>query len=456
MPNNSTYLDELALLNQQNFLGGAATYGKAIKEKNQNETLVDLYNKFKADKNELQTTMEQTGDFNKFLTTSKVEGEEQGAPEVGAFIDFMKSVDEMGAYTKLYQPFITAFATLGDEGVKVATTLSNELATQLDLASKKDEAIFRNLQYKQLKQTYEWDRAQYDKFITDTKFSQDSMKAASYINKSKSFSEMLPETVDYNDKNALNRYMIAENTALQEAKQLAKQDGVTIDDDAFLAGLKLAKDWSGKGFKYIIDPSKYGTSTSPFSGMERDYMLGEMQRASWRYNHLSPDFKRNLTLFMNDPIKNANLREDLISGTPPVTGKSAEEAFGELYEMYKPEGRYAQLWSMASATIPGFNDIKLTDIGRTSLYKSSGEEEFPTPKMKMPSLYPEIIRLNDSGSFQTQDFLWNSQWLENYANTLEEEAQKRKGEIDYFQDAYDQTNQIKQSLHEISEETKRR
>ena len=81
----STYLDELAILNQQDFLGGAAKYGKAIKEKNQNESLVDLYNKFKADKNELQTTMEQTGDFNKYLTTAKVEdGTEEAPKEVGA------------------------------------------------------------------------------------------------------------------------------------------------------------------------------------------------------------------------------------------------------------------------------------------------------------------------------------------------------------------------------------
>ena len=114
------FLDDLMKLSAGNFGSGFAKMGEAVKGQRQNETLVELYNKFKVDRNELLTTHEQVDVLGKdFKGVDESDG--------FSFIDHMtKNLMKVTALTELYQPFITSFATLGDDGVKVAERLTNE------------------------------------------------------------------------------------------------------------------------------------------------------------------------------------------------------------------------------------------------------------------------------------------------------------------------------------------
>ncbi len=146
-----TFLDELARLNTQNFLGGLTQVGEAIKEQRQNETVANLYNKFSVKRQELMTTDEQLSEFNKEvqrsgdLTGDKVEGVIDAISKATLNLD--KILQQTTATENIYRPYITAFATLGDEGVKIANTLSRELEAKKELYEKKADIPFKELEY---------------------------------------------------------------------------------------------------------------------------------------------------------------------------------------------------------------------------------------------------------------------------------------------------------------------
>ena len=237
----STYLDQLAILNEQDFLGGAAKYGKAVKEGKQNQTLVDLWNKFNADKNELKTTLEQQGDFNKHISTVGVGDEEQESPEVGAYINFMKSVDEQGAYANLYQPFITAFATLGDDGVKIAATLSDELMTKIALSGKKDEALFRAVEYERLQQDLKGLKQQYTmndfnfKVLKETYATEkDALKVEGIVRGLSSY-QSLPDITKSTTTANLNVWLKQRDAIVAETKKILQEQGLSVSEEALNA-----------------------------------------------------------------------------------------------------------------------------------------------------------------------------------------------------------------------------
>jgi len=148
-----TFIDELARLNSQNFLGGLSEVGTALKELKQNQSVTDLYNEFRVKNSQLQTTDQQLSGLNNELA---IKPEDVSSQKINNVIDAIsnnalnldKIMRQTDAYNQLYQPYITAFATLGDEGVKVANTLSRELAVRTDTLEKKAEVPFKEMEYK--------------------------------------------------------------------------------------------------------------------------------------------------------------------------------------------------------------------------------------------------------------------------------------------------------------------
>jgi hypothetical protein len=134
MPVNSTFTDELARLNQQNFFGGIAEGAQAVKEQRQNESLVSLFNQLKADpKNQqLVSTDQQLADVQSEINKNVGDNVNDSTMNIADAVqkystNMVKILQQKTAWTNLYQPYITTMATLGDDGVKTALSLSKEL-----------------------------------------------------------------------------------------------------------------------------------------------------------------------------------------------------------------------------------------------------------------------------------------------------------------------------------------
>lgn len=163
MPNNRTFNDELAILNSQNFLGGLAEVGSAMKEGLQNKTLVQLFNEFQIEKQGLQTSGEQLSDFNKKygentdkegLPTNGSTADNKLTEDAKATVNLFGYLQKQEALLGTYEPFIQAFSVLGEDGIKVAKTLTDELANKMVMAQQEGEIPFKEMEYRNMVQQY--------------------------------------------------------------------------------------------------------------------------------------------------------------------------------------------------------------------------------------------------------------------------------------------------------------
>lgn len=153
------FLDELARLNQQDFLGGLAEAGTAIKEKKQNEKLVELYDSFKAKKGEadIKPTGQEMSEFQDSLNLApdKMEGlsPEQIktiktlSKDVESGLRMYETLNRMQAKTDMYNSFIVPMSTLGEDGRIIANRLSAELEQDLDIERDKMDVPMKKLAY---------------------------------------------------------------------------------------------------------------------------------------------------------------------------------------------------------------------------------------------------------------------------------------------------------------------
>lgn len=149
MPQGSTFLDELSRLTASNFLGGVSQIGQAIAKSREEKAVTNLYNQFAAKREGLHTTDEQLSDFNKELSGKDVE--DKGTKVIDAIANATLNLDKIyqqtNAYENLYRPYITAFATLGEDGARIANTLSRELDAKKDTLEKQGDIPIRELEY---------------------------------------------------------------------------------------------------------------------------------------------------------------------------------------------------------------------------------------------------------------------------------------------------------------------
>jgi hypothetical protein len=162
-----TFLDELAILNSQDFGGGLAEIGKAMKEQMQNENLHSLWQEFQLRKKGLSTTGEQINQLNKEYDskTDKNGFITKGAPPSGkvkedaqASINLYGYLQKQKAYLGTYEPFIQAFLLTGEDGVNIAKSLTDELGNKLAMLDKESQIPFMELEYKSILQKYNHDK----------------------------------------------------------------------------------------------------------------------------------------------------------------------------------------------------------------------------------------------------------------------------------------------------------
>jgi len=156
MPRGTTFLDALTTLNAQNFLSGIAVAGKAIKEKRQHDKFLNLYDEFRSKQNALEDTITQkqkAGEIAKQAGLVDDMNVENRLPKDVEFAITQNNVlRNMNELSKLYQPFIAGFSTLGDEGVRLSNRLSKELANKLSLQESQLKAPLNELRYQKLVQ----------------------------------------------------------------------------------------------------------------------------------------------------------------------------------------------------------------------------------------------------------------------------------------------------------------
>ena len=149
--NDKTFLDQLTLLRAGDFGGGYAQYGQAIQKKQENETLVELYNKFKVNRDELMTTDEQVNEFSKDVKSAGGLDKDGLPADVTAGLDMLGNLSRQKSWSTLYQPFITTFSQLGDDGINVAKTLTNDLSTKISQLKDEMEIPFKQMEHAKLK-----------------------------------------------------------------------------------------------------------------------------------------------------------------------------------------------------------------------------------------------------------------------------------------------------------------
>jgi hypothetical protein len=387
MPN--TFLDELARLNAQNFLGGLTKIGEAVKEMKQNEAINNQYNIFRIKSDELKTTERQLADLN----TGKPKPYWQGQSDftepdaitkfaeksAQATANLNKILNMSESYSELYQPFILSFATLGEEGVQIANSLSHQLEDKKQLLDKRGKLSLMQVEEEFNKMQYA--KAVQENLMNDFKF--DVLKKEYQTNESASQVEgiirSLPEynnlpdmaTVHSSQRlavfNKLKKEVIAK--AIQVAQErnirlneqivgIAFQKTLTEDKKLILAELKPSD--------YPINQEAQGQADYKNTyDMYSRFMETATHMYSNVYNNAPEDEKSLLIRGALDKLKNN--KGYVQASLAPSKLKSEEMNKNEydalfnsqdgFYTIFGPGGLYDQAQNWMGSNVMGWNTM---------------------------------------------------------------------------------------------------
>ena len=418
----ATFLDELARLNSQNFLGGLATYGEAIKEQRQQQTLVQLYDKFKQDIKEPLPTGDQVDQFNKQIiseTGGNLLGKEgliARTPDIEAMYNVVRSMDRMGALSEIYQPYITAFATLGEDGVKIANSLSRELATKLELESRRGDLPFKDLQYQSMLLSHRFDKQKMTDYMTDRELNRQINEASDWvISESKQFPLIKGGKIISNDPKKLTEYNNAFNITLQELKSKFSN----ANDGVLTEAINLAMAKTGKSFTfnediYDLEKLRLAAMKGQFKGFapfEVQTYVSFLSGWSDKWRRMDKGYKENLQGYMRG------------SYTPVDDNEKAR--LEDDRKIYEANGLYNQYMNTMALIDPTFmQTIKQKlgkKIGETDI---SGEVEVPMDNLILKQMgilsTKNIIRTLTSDGFSTGNYKYNPETFERESLLFEE------------------------------------
>ena len=396
-----TYTDELALLNSQNFLGGLATIGESVKEDVQHKTLQQIWNELQIKQKDLQTTDEQVHNVNSEVikqTGGNLIGKDFEAitEDVKLTQKLYSHISKMEALTGLYQPYIQAMSVLGDEGIKLSNRLTEELANKLTIEEQKGQIPFQELQYKKMSLELNWNKDQYDSWMKDEKLKRDSLTASDYIMSTDLFNSLPAGEQNVWSKSERNKYTAMYNAIISQAE---KNFGGKLSKSAILSGMKLAMDYTGR--KFTFDELKPMSGSGSGSGLSKaDVMgyVGTLQSWSQLWQNMNSGLRGAVQRYMREGVLPSKDDANLGEGVTP-------EAVQELAKIYKSDGQYQELYSLALGMGIIKNDYATRDIGDGN-------------KLRMPSNYLDIIRPYMSTGFMNDAYDWNSYELTKIKNQM--------------------------------------
>lgn len=343
----ATFLDELSRLNSQNFLGGVVQAGEAVREMRENKAVANLYNQFNIKRDELSTTSEQLSDFNKQLAKSPESIQDKPGGMLDAIgeatLNLDKVLQQTEAYETLYRPYITAFATLGQDGVNIANTLSRELESKKETLEKRGEIPLREMEFKRSLLDYQANSLKYRQMADGMRREQEYIDVNNLIVNSSNFENLAKfrgRQHFYNAKNfnkVLNELGNEKTAIMAEVSQRYQEMyGKEMPAEHFNAAFeKVINEYGFSPIKEEIDPTKLMKTAGMDSQLVADSTMAELKSLSNEW--VNSPITTELRSLAADP---QNLRADGTLDLSKVHTIMME--------------KYGNLWSTGKEDSPGY------------------------------------------------------------------------------------------------------
>ena len=414
------FLDTLSDLNRQNFGGGLASYGKAISDLADNQYLVKGVNEFKEKKRlfeneQLKTTTEQLSEANSNIDANGDNSLIRQA--VKNSLNLVETYDKIGAYQNLYQPFITSFATLGEDGVKVAATLSQELGDKVANIERKSLAPMKELEYEQMKLDWSGKDLQLRIASSNEKTKRDISKVAQYMMDNDLMTTIPGGKVTSYIRSDWVKYNSSRKAIIDDAK--SHFQGMELSDNVLGPAFELAQQYLGNEFHFINKPEDNTINMGlqyEMTAMPND--LSYMQQMTAKWNGYSPETRALFRTYSKSP-EQAQYNKDI---NPNIAKQIAE-----MQEIFGENGLYQNAYLRVKGHLAskGFNFDKYTkktyEVGTDPKTKDAQYESGTFVEM-----YKDIIRPYGPSGFVNESFLYNPATTERIKNKLELQIQKSK------------------------------
>lgn len=393
-----TFNEDASQLRANSFLSGLAKLGQAIKEERQHESLIETYNKFKAEKEGLLTTQEQIDATNKKTSLFELPSGEEIPSEVRKFVDVASNVGRIEALQTLYQPYIDAMILLGDEGKDLAFSLSQQLADKISLEEKRAELPFQQLKWLNRQLEYNWNLDKYDEYLRDVILKREVDEIVEYMVGTNTFSNLPPDRITYHTEEEKNRIAQLENNVLREATNKF----TNVSQSSVVRALKLAKDLTGRQYTYFeLTPRQMNQApVIAYGGY-----LTSAQAWTDKWIKMNEGYRNALKTFMSARTPPPKIID-------PITGESVFlydfDTIKTDAEIYKEDGLYMNAWVIMASNGSPFVDLGVFE----EITLSDGN------KMEVPinRLYKSLIHPTNTGrifhSFIEGNFRHNPIWAE--------------------------------------------
>lgn len=436
------FLDELARFSQGNFLEGLAKHGAVLKEKEQNDFLVNKYEQFKRDKKELlSTTDEQLAELNKVEVKTDSEGKPY-PPEVNASFNLLRAYDKMQKTTDLYMSYITPFAALNTaEGTNVANMLSKELASQLGIQEKTAKVPMELLEFKNAQETFMFNHEKLLEHLDAKKKNKQVEEVDDFILNLDLYKEMAKEDVwtdtkygnkklkDFITKSDVITRMVKERFPDMEEGVLSKAVNYMLSLKAIEGKQINPTDWA----KFKDDGRQ---RINGFYVDEVNGAINTLKYISQDFRNLTPDLKDKFRTWVKDPqaLQNAEFFKD----NPGMEGR-----FADLYKVLGAGGTYDKAVGIVSAVFGkqwfdvGIEKKAGIDVGfhSNSAFGLNPFEDITKKdknvvggyEMKVPLFESkEIMRAKSGMDVINNIFDYDPSWEDRIAEQLFQEEQRRK------------------------------
>lgn len=386
------FLDTLSDLNRQNYGGGLANYGKSLRDLADNQQLVKGVNELKEKKRlfeneDLKTTSEQLAEV---ITDKNVSGENSLLKKAtDASLNLVNVYDKIGAYQNLYQPFITSFATLGEDGVKVAATLSQELGDKVANLEKKGFAPMKELEFERIKQ--EWSSNDLQLRIASENYQnkKDISKVAEYMMDNDLMLHIPGGKITSYNRGEWVKFNAARKAVIDDAK---KQFG-DLSDNVIGPAFELAQQYLGNEFHFIEKPPEDGSMSASMQyemiGLPQDLMF--MQQMSYKWNNLTDETRQLLKKHMKDP-NNTEISDNNQLGKEVL----------ELANIFDANGAYQQAYLRAKSFLKGTKGIDFDKYSKKKIDTGDGYYD-----VTFVDNYTDIIRPYGPSAFANETFIYN-------------------------------------------------
>lgn len=366
-------LDKLvALSTAGNFLDSLGELGKILEEQKKQDTLVQVYQKFLGDKEKLETTGAQLANVQgKYEEQTK----ESPIPDYTSTVQRLtNSLKTIKAYKDLYFPVMQAFSILGgDEGVRFANVLNNELASRIKDVEAEMNIPYQALQLQSLVGNIEHNRLLIDKLTTDRNFQEQVMKIAGEISQHELFRKMPKGAFTFTDYDKITKLSTIIDSIVHDIRT---KYGEEISSDVISAALKRTFDFYGIDIRFSQIQDTAGVSDK-LTPLELAQVVGTLQGLTIEWNNYSDDAKKAFREYLENP-------KDALS----TTNAFQAEQLKEMVRKFGPTGQYATLYSLLSGS------MKESELSKYPIIRLSNFDDFINDSFKYnpKDLYNENIR----------------------------------------------------------------